>query len=98
MKNLEKQIVTWNREIFPTANDTAFRNKLYEELQEAHEANLCGKLDNLEQEIADIAIVAISWLARFRDKTLEQVIEDKFKIIQDRKYGPPDQNGGRFKI
>jgi len=99
MKSIEQQIVEWNREIFPNANRKAFYEKLEEELREALD---CMILDNPEDdlvmEIADIAIVAISWLNRYEDMTLTEAIEEKFEIIKRRKYGLEDENGGRFKI
>ena len=94
----ELKIVAWNTVTFPNATAKGFLIKLKEELNEAMDDIENENYAGLDRELADIAILSISYLARIRGKSFDDVIEEKFKVVQSRTWGEENENGDRKKI
>ena len=98
MFKLEQKIIKWNESTFPHATEKAFLLKLKEELNEALSDIENENLAGLDYELADIAIVAISYLSRIKKKSFQIMIREKFGIVQGREFGEEDENGDRCKL
>jgi len=94
MKTLQDQIVEWHISTFPNATTKAIEDKLIEELEELRLAVQFANDSAIAEEIADVVIVACSWLARY-GLEFEQVVLDKLEINKWRKWGREIENGDR---
>jgi NTP pyrophosphatase (non-canonical NTP hydrolase) len=97
MNNLERQIVSWNKTTFPNATREAFLLKIKSELVEAMVEADSANEDALVHELADVAILSISYLARFHNSSLYDAINTKFKIVASREWGAEDEHGDKVK-
>lgn len=95
IEDIEKEVLAWHRETFPNATTEACYEKLREESQELLEA-FTGP-ESIEDEIADVCIVAISLLNRF-GMSLSGIIKNKLEINKCRKWGEEDENGDRPRV
>ena len=94
MKTLQDQIVKWHRATFPNATTKAIEDKLIEELEELRLAVQFANNSAIAEEIADVVIVACSWLAR-HDLDFEQTVLHKLEINKGREWGRETENGDR---
>lgn len=100
MIDLEYDIQLWHRATFPNISEEAMLEDIAEGCEEIISCtrSIDYHRENLDHKLANIAIDAISYLARVRGKTLQQVIGEKFDIVKGREFGPEDENGDRQKI
>jgi len=88
MTKIEKEVLKWHKATFPNATVKDIADKLLEEIGEV----LSAKTNNeLKEEIADVAIVAIALLDRF-GTSLSEEIKTKHAINKKRVW---DSNGKR---
>ena len=90
MKNLEKEIVDWQKETFPGLGYDDYLAKLQEEVSELQAAvigcrNGFSTMDNVSEELADVIIIAAG-LIHFQGHTLEKEIRKKMAINRLRKW------------
>ncbi|HID69693.1 MAG TPA: DUF550 domain-containing protein [Desulfobacterales bacterium] len=95
MKNIANEIIEWHRGTFPNATEKAILLKLTEESEELIKA--IENDTNIIEEIADVVIVAVAFLAR-RRLWLEDVVSTKLDINKSRKWGDEDENGDRPRV
>jgi len=94
MNPLQDKIIEWHRATFPNATTKAIEDKLIEELEELRLAVQFANNSAIVEEIADVVIVACSWLAR-HDLDFEKVVLDKLDINKGREWGRETANGDR---
>jgi len=95
MKTLQDKIVKWHCATFPNATNRAIEEKLIEETQELIESLIVtGNKKEIIEEIADVVIVACSWLAR-HGLDFEQTVLHKLEINKGREWGRETENGDR---
>jgi len=95
MKTLQDKIVKWHYVTFPNASIRAIEEKLIEELEELdHAITVTGNKKEIIEEIADVVIVACSWLARY-GLDFEQTVLHKLEINKGREWGKETENGDR---
>lgn len=80
MKSIQSLIGSWNSATFPKADTAAFLDKLYEEVNELSAAIADGPMS---EEMADVAIVLMSWADR-EGVDLESEILKKMRVNQCR--------------
>lgn len=80
MKSIQSLIGSWNRATFPNADTAAFLDKIYEE---AHELEQSCNTATMSEEMADVAIVLMSWADR-EGVDLEAEILKKMRVNQVR--------------
>lgn len=98
MNNLESKIVSWNKTTFPNATKKAFLIKFKEELLEALDEIYTNDEEALVLELADIAILSVSYINRFHGSSLFDVINGKFMVVSAREWGAEDKHGDREKM
>jgi len=98
MKKLCQDIIKWNVDTFPNATEDAFLLKLKEELLECISDIDSRSTVTLKEEIADVVIVAVSWLARCHNDNLDNIVRKKMTIVKSRQFGIEDANGNRVKL
>jgi len=94
MKTLQDKIVKWHYVTFPNATNSAIEDKLVEELEELRLAIQFANVTGIAEEIADVVIVACSWLAR-HGLDFEQTVLHKLEINKGREWGRETENGDR---
>jgi NTP pyrophosphatase (non-canonical NTP hydrolase) len=94
MKEIEKAVVFWQKETFPTSTIIGVDEKLGEEISELFVAWEKGTDIDIEEEFADCCIVFITRQAKGKRKPLSQLISEKMEINRKRKW---NHDGSREK-
>jgi len=94
MENIEKAVLKWHKETFSNATVHAITNKLDEEIGEYQRSQ---DIENMIEELADIAIVSITLLDRL-GTSLSSEISRKLEINKKRVWGAETENGNRLRV
>lgn len=102
LKDVEKQVVEWNRTTFPRATIDAIFNKFSEEMFEFEEE----VINNMPiifngrpaEEFVDMIIVFMSARAKLGFTPLTEMIAAKLEINKNRVWGFETSNGDRPRI
>lgn len=97
-KELEQEILSFQKATWPNATIEAIEKKFHEEEREAHVEVFYRKDRHAAGlEIADYFIMATRWLDHY-GLSITDCIAEKLAIIKGREYGPEMADGDREKI